>query len=281
MIISSNDFESFEFKILPGFKPVTKPALKWKQLANGSNIVIDRLAASDIYEADVSLYGREDEIDKLIGALEKNRRSVKSAPNTFWLAGFNNAEKIFGAEIDYSISIKAMVTKFGSKEQKSLRGFSVKLTLRALNLRKRTGITAQFPQINNLCENPGAAAFLAVGFTADSVIDMRRGDSYTGVPNFSDTRADSGFFEGTFTLKTDDMAALRLFLLEENRGGIITRNSKEGKIINSIPGVQNIFGVRRTQPQSGFNVRITEWTDMGMKSLDFWRIKMKIAEETV
>jgi len=278
MIISSNDFGSFNLRILPGFKPVTKPALKWKQLANGSNIVVDRTKSSDIYEAEISIYGEESAVDILISELENNRRSTKPGANTFSLSGFNEAEKIFGAEIDYSYNITATVIKFGEKEQKTLRGFSLKLTLRALNdtITPRADIAAVFPEINGLSQHHDAGAFLAVGYTADSVIDMDIGDSYSGTLNFSDTRADSGFFEGTFTLKTDDMARLRKFLLCENRGQVIEAGSSAGQFFNAIPGVENLFGKRRNGP---FNVRIIEWSDMGMRSLGFWQIKMKIVEE--
>jgi len=281
-------FSEHDIRILPGFKPVTKPALKWKQLANGSYIVVDRLPISDIYESDISVYGKEHEINKLIDALEKSRCSTDADANKITLSEFNGAEKIFGAEIDYSTPITAIAMKIGEKQQSTLRGFSLKLTLRALEPPIQN-IEPAFPQINNLADNPNAAAFLDVGYTADSVVDMNKSDTYTGTLNFSDTRSDSGFFEGAFTLKTEDMAKLRRFLMT-NRGQAITAGSMQEEVsqayeiiknikINNANGIEKyIFGQRRWGKHP-FDVRITEWTDMGMKSLGLWQIKMKIVEE--
>jgi len=274
-----------DLRILPGFKPVTRLAIKWKQLANGSYICVDRENEGDIYESNISVYGRESEINALIRMLEDNRQFMYHSANTFELSDFNAAEMIFGAEVDYSRPIKALAAKIGAKEQKSWRGFSLKLTLRALNVSPNNNIAPKFPDINALCdknENSDAGAphaFLAVGFTGDSVINMQKGDTYTGEPNFSDMRGDSGYFEGTFTLNTADMASLRKYLTCGIRGEVIPANSDEGKIISQIPGVQNLFGVRRGGVGHKFDVRITEWADMGMKSLGFWQIKMKIVEE--
>ncbi|MDR2728505.1 MAG: hypothetical protein LBB56_05175 [Chitinispirillales bacterium] len=280
MILSADKLTGFDLKILPGFKPVTKLALSWKQLANGGYFPVDRGTDCDIYESEITACGREDVIDSLIRVLDLNRYTGSDNSNKFNLSGFNGAEKIFGAEIDYTQGVTAAVMKYGKKTQKSWKGFSIKLTLRAcgINPYEPEEAPADFPAINDFCENPQARASLGVGFTADSNVDIDKMDAYTGIKSFIDNRSDAGFFEGVFTLKTEYMAELRRFLIRDNRGRLISSGSREGQIINGIPGVRNIFGVRRSGVWP-FNVRITEFTDMGMKKLDWWQIKLKIAEE--
>lgn len=282
MILSGDGFDSFNLRIKPGFKPSTKLAVKWKQLANGSYIAVDRGVKSDIYETSISAYGKDSEIDGFLGAMEKNRNSGNVNSNIFRLTDFNHAEMIFGAEIDYDAGISAFLSKVSEKEQKSWKGFSLKLTLRATEL-IRQNIPGVFPEINNLAripaeepESPGSAS-LQIGYTADSVIELEKADSYYGLPYFSDYSADSGFFEGNLILKTEDMAKLRTFLIE-NRGEIIAADSDAGEIINNIPGVESLFGKRR-QLEGPFDTRIIEWQDMGMKDLEFWSMKLKIVED--
>jgi hypothetical protein len=150
--------------------------------------------------------------------------------------------------------------------------------LRAFDIVPEKSAPSKFPEINNFCGNSQARASLGVGFTADADIDIDNMDAYTGIKSFVDNRSDAGFFEGSFTLRTEDMASLRTFLIRDNRGGVIIPASGAGVIINNIPGIGNLFGPRRSRKDS-FNVRITEFTDMGMKKLDLWQIKMKIVEE--
>jgi len=286
MILTANELRSFDLKILPGFKPVTKLAINWKQLANGGYFPVDRGTDCDVYESEITAYGKEDVIDGLISALEDNRYtgSKDMESNKFRLSEFNSAEKIFGAEVNYTTGITAAVMKYGQKTQKSWKGFFIKLTLRAFGIDPKSGAAASFPAINNFCANPQARASLSVGFTGDSDVDIDKMDTYTGIKSFVDNRTDAGFFEGTFTLRTEDMAGLRAFLIRDEhtnimgRGKVIPSDTDEGRIINNIPGVQNLFGTRR-MGKGPFNVRITKFTDMGMTKLDLWQIKMKIAEE--
>jgi len=284
MILHADELNSFNLKILPGFKPITKLAINWKQLANGGYFPVDRGTECDIYESEITAYGREDVIDNLIKVLDDNRYTGSLESNKFSLYGFNFAEKIFGAEIDYSESITAAVMKYGQKTQKSWKGFSIKLTLRACGITPPKPQNAKFPEINNFCGNPSASASLDIGFTGDSNVDIDKMDVYTGIKSFIDNRADAGFFEGTFTLRTEDMAGLRAFLIcgdeshSMGRGKVIVSDSAEGSIINKIRGTGSLFGERRRGMQP-FNVRITEFTDMGMKKLDLWQIKIKVVEE--
>jgi len=289
MILSIDELKSFDLKILPGFKPVTKLAINWKQLANGGYFPVDRGTECDIYESQITAYGKEDVIDGLIGILDGNRytghkdsASQERENNKFKLSSFNSAEKIFGAEINYSHGITATVMKYSQKIQKSWKGFSIKLTLRACGINPENGAQANFPAINNFSANPQTHVSLGVGFTGDSDLDIDKMDTYTGIKDFIDYRTDAGFFEGTFTLRTDSMAGLRAFLIGQDgskgRGKVISVDSPEGDIINEIPGVQSLFGARRAG-KGPFNVRITEFTDMGMKKLDLWQIKIKIVEE--
>jgi hypothetical protein len=280
MILSADEVNSFDLKILPGFKPITKLSIKWKQLSNGGYFPVDRGYNSDVYESDITVYGKEDVIDGLIRILEDNRYTGSEKSNKFELSGFNSAEKIFGAEINYSRGITAAIMNYGSKMQKSWKGFFLKLTLRAFHIDPLNpeNAPAKFPEINNFRGNPNARASLGIGFTGDSSAGIDKTDTYTGIKSFMDNRADSGFFESVLTLKTEDMAGLRRFLIRDNRGEAISANSKTGQIINNIPGVKNLFGPRRAG-MGPFNIRIIEFTDMGMDKLDWWQIKMKIVEE--
>jgi hypothetical protein len=274
MHISGDGFTGFNVKVKPNFKPDTRLALKWEQLANGNYIVIDRSQSNDIYETDVSIYGKEEEIDAFIEAIQMNRHSGTNRSNILLLSEFNESEKLFGAEILYSGDpVSAVVVELKEKEQSTWRGYGLRLTLRALfdeSIPTDETIVAAFPDTEK--------ALVQIGYTGDSNVDLEMTDSYSGSPFFIDGNADTGFFEGEFTLNTREMAKLRLFLIR-NRGGVIRSDSDAGRIINNLRGIQErLFGKRR-EYAGPFDVRITEWKDMGMDGLLFWNIKMKIVEE--
>lgn len=257
MRISGQGITPFNAKILPNFKPRTKLAIEWISLADGYYSAIDRGVESDIYEADITLYGKEQEIDNFINEIEKNRFFPS---NFLQLSQFNDAEKIFGADLDYSSTIDVTLANLKLRKQSTWRGFSLSLSLRAL-----PGFTFITPEENEL-----PVLKTDIGYTGDSEDTIIKYDSYNGIFTFIDERKDAGIFDATFALENDDMAQARRFIATQRKEKFTISASK-------LPGVDNPFGTKR-QLNFPLTCNIIDWEDQGMRNLNRWSLKLRLVE---
>jgi len=257
MRISGGTITPYTAKIVPSFKPITRLALDWVKLSNGNYSCVDRSASSDVYESDIEIYGREDVVQNFFTAIQQNRADDS---HVLTLDEFNEGEKIFGADIDYSVPINATVLKLRRKQQETWKSFSLSFLLRATNL-TFTG-TAAMPALKPL-----------VGFDGDSDFQVDKRDSYFGDLFFSDMDTDAGTFTATYHFTQEDMKSLRRFLAVY-RASTVT--------ITSLAGVVKPFGNRITS--FPIAVKIISWEDLGMitwginSSVRCWALRMTMAE---
>lgn len=254
MYISGDNITTFLCHIKPDFKPKTTLALKWIQTASGAWRATDRGASSDIYEAEIRLYAREDTINTFVNAVYANRTYDT---NYFTMSGFEATEHIFGEDVDHSVPITVTIIAIEGPVQKTWLGFEVTVTVRALS---PTFASASFlPTLK----------YLDYGYKGNvQELTINKYDSYYGSYSYQEHGADIGVWEGTLLLCGYHMGAFRRYLASQ-RGSTIT--------IPSINGVANPFGP--TRPGFPIDCKVTKWEDLGMVGPNNWRMKLTLAED--
>jgi hypothetical protein len=243
---------TIELKVLPKFKPKTTLALKWVQASNGNWFASDRTSSSDVYETEVSTYGKESAINILLEQLELNRLSDN---HVITLSNFNSGEKIFGADVNYSSTINCTILNNPERTQNTWKGFKLDLKLRALSP-SFTG-SPSFPSLK----------FLDIGYVGISRTNVNKYDTYDGTFSYLDDQSNTGIFEGTFFLTDDEMKGLRRYIATVRDGDFT---------ITGINGVTYPFGP--TRGAYPVTAKLIEWDDLGQFWNDHWKIKLKFAE---
>lgn len=252
MYVAGSGITTFRARIKPDFKPLTKLALKWTSVSGGNYQAVDRGATADIYDAEFRLYAKQSEINTFIDAVESNRQNDT---HYFTLAGFEETEKIFGADVDYS-SISATVLSIAPVAQGSWQAYGTTVRMRALS-----------PAFDGSPSLPTLRC-LNVGYTGDAIWTINKYDSYNGTYAYLDHDEDAGRFVGTFVLSDSDMQSMRRYIATQ-RGSTIS--------IPSIYGVDYPWGPRRgnTYP---IDAKILEWEDLGMHGVGHWMLKLTLGE---
>jgi len=253
MDIAGTGISAFTAKVLPDFRVQTNLSIKWRKLTNGDWSGLDRGAASDIYEADIGLYGKEAVIDKFIDEIEANRVVDNHTIN---LSNFFDTERIFGENVDHT-SIVATVLEISRRRQGSFKGWGLDATIRATPQPTFTG-SSSFPVLNS-CD---------FGVDADSDRTIRKLDSYTNVFSYQDHAADSGTFTGIFTVNNADFILLRNFIRTQRTGNFT---------LSDTFGITSPFGTR-TANSYPFTTKLIEWEDMGFFGLLHHKISLTFAE---
>lgn len=252
-----------QVNIQAGFKPVTKLAIKFHDLENGDYYSIDRGAAEDVYETELTVYGTETSVNDVIDAIEANRLATTTPNELYFYNLSESGEKLFGADVDntqtvdtYADAFKVNISTVNLRAQNTWKGWSVSFMARCLSP-TFTG-AATFPV---LCPLPG--------MRADSEYTINRMWAYTGENFIADQYSDYGIWSGTFKTEYANMRDLRRF--------VATQRGVEFSLASTkLVGVTNLFGRR----SSGYpyNVRILELDDYGNTSPDWWSGKITIAE---
>lgn len=258
MIVSGvgiDPLATIELKILPKFEVETTIALNWIQVSNGNWYASDRGSSCDTYETVIKTYGKEPVINTLLEQFELNRLSDN---HVILLSNFNSAEKIFGADIDYSGTLSCTILNNPEKNQNTWKGFGLDLRLRLLNLSEESFIgSSSFPSLK----------YLDIGYTGISKTNVNKYDTYTGSFSYADDETNTGIFEGTFLLSDTEMKNFRRFAATQ-RGSSFS--------LTGINGVTYPFGPNRgTYP---LTVKMIEWKDLGPTRLNMWKLKIKLVE---
>lgn len=241
-----------DVQIKEDFRPITIFSLKWKQTADGNFFPVDRGSDNDVYEAQVNFYGTETEMNDIIEAIWDNRTADSHIVD---LSQFNSTEHIFGANVDYTQSpFYATVLNVSRKRQGTWKGFGLSARFRALS--PTFAGTASLPVSN-----------LEIGFDGDTDRTINKIDTYTGGFVYIDHEKDTGLFKGTFIFSDADMIKARNYIRTQ-RGGSFSPSS--------IGGVTELFGPRRSAYP---DVRIIDWEDLGMQTINWWRLNLTFAEE--
>lgn len=258
MVITISGVGPYTFKILPEFEPKINMAVSFFRLANGDYAATDRGSSEDTYETNISLYGTEADIYNFIYTINLNRTL---GYNTVSLSDFNTQEYIFGADIDYSGSISARIY-LDDRVQNTFKGFSVSAKL--------IGISLPLIDMDPAPTSLPSLRYLDIGYNANTRYTLNTLDSYSGDVFYQDKLYDSGKFTGVYTFDHYEMMVARRVY-----------TTKRGTSFNipSIIGVTHPFGIR---PISGKKVRLTEFEDLGMYSMDssypIWKAKITLSE---
>ena len=252
-------------KILKGFNIDTQYSLTWTKLSSGNWACTDRGPASDAYYADINFAGTEVTINNIIDLFEENRDSLTGVANQVTLSNFNNDEKIFGEDLDYTGNITANVVSIQQREQGSWRGFNLSVRLVAVSPSFIAGAGA-LPTFR----------FTDVGYKADSDYTNKHFSSFGGDVSFArtwfnpDPQADSGTFTGQFIFSVSEMAQLRSYI-RQLRGSQMT--------LTNIHGVAYPFGPKPSVATGyPYVVWVTSFKDLGKISENYYKCEITFAE---
>ena len=110
--------------------------------------------------------------------------------------------------------------------------------------------------------------FIWIGCSGDAEYTVKHNESYTNDNFFyADEQSDIGKFTGTVMLTDHEMTNLRNYIRTQ-RGNTIS--------LPAISGVAYPFG--RKSSSYPYNVKIVDFQDLGMWSVNFWRCQVTFAE---
>lgn len=228
------------------YKPLTTPAIKWVQVANGNWNAVDRGTSEDIFEGDIRFVGPEAELQTLEAFLDSNREAFN--------ATFGEGEEIFGADIDYSSALSVTVVKYEIPQRISFSQFGMGLRLRLVG---SPSFVATSPSLSNL-------RIANWSYSAGSQFDIDKKFTYDRTASYLDTATDPGIFKANFLQTQEEMEAIRRYLL-------VTARTATVAYPTSI-GITEPFG-QRVGVYTG-DIKITGWKDLGRQSLINWGLSI-------
>lgn len=237
------------------FRIRTRLALQWVQTASGNWIAVDRGAAEDVYESTFTVYGTYAKVSTLIAALQLNRAAAAGTPNQIAISSVSAGEYVFGCDVDYSTSVAAIITDFGRVKQGSWKGYGVTLEARALS-----------PTFTGSPSLP-AFQYVDIGYEGDRDWTVTKLLSSTGAVTNVDENCDAGTLKLAATLTNANMQALRRYLATQ-RGATISFPAPSG--------ITYPFGPRGTT--GTHNMKVVAWEDLGQWGLQYWRMRLTLAE---
>lgn len=240
--------------ILYGFRPRTEVAIEWHQRADGNWRGSDRTITEDVFLADVTFQGPEDELTDLQTTLNKKR--------TEFTAEFNTTEEIFGADVDHSTAMKIVVTRYGKIRQVSFDVFEMNLTVRNIVTTFKP-VTADISQLRTASHSD----------ERETAFEINKKFTYDGEGFASDRLSadltEPGTFRALFSQDQQEMPAIRRYLLTTARA------NKVG--FPDFGGITEPFGPRAgTGP---FECRIIDWEDTGRSGFCEWGLSITFARE--
>jgi len=242
------DWDGSTVYTLWGYRPNTRPAIKWIQVANGFWKGNDRGASEDIIESSIVFKGPETELNDLETVLDSNRETFSIDCGT--------GEEIFGADIDYSGSLTVSVVDYGRPRRVSFGQFSMAMKLR-LPSPTYTG-SASIADLR-------LADFR---YIAASDFDMIKQFTLDGTSNYLDGQTDPGVFQARFLQTQDEMKAIRRYLLTTARTAAISFPSI---------GVDEPYGQR--EGSGPFNCKVIKWNDQGRVNYRDWLLNITFARD--
>jgi len=229
-------------------------ALKWAMTSSGKWVATDRGAASDIYKADIIIYGTESTINSLVQYIYNNRRSSN---NIIQFSNFSDTEKIFGPDVDHSL-VNGTVISITNRRQLSFHVWSIGLTIQA---------------INPTFTGSGAASLSFVNadyaYSAYSRTTINKFDSYIGTFSFADHTADTGIMDITVYL-TEAQAITFKRTVATERGSAITTTL--------MSGVDFPFGPLRDSAWPK-NMKYLEVRDLELWGVNRYKFALKLVED--
>ena len=253
MKIDGKNITSFDIKVAD-YTPNTHLALEWFQTADNNWHATDWDSNSDYYECDITTYGTEAYINNIINQLSVNR----AATDTIFLTSFATDEKIFGEDLDYN-QIDATVSKMDPRASKSLNGWRLNMSLRAVSPSPTAVSTFDWSDVKCIQYN----------YDADRTWDINLYDSYDSLIYTYDHQSDAGICSFKLDISNDTLASLRQYQRIARGSSFILPNS-------GLFGVALPFG-----PRSGagpHTIKLLDVKEDRRKSPFRWFVDVVISE---
>lgn len=237
-----------------GYKPITKPAIKWNQFSLGNWRGSDRGASEDVYEAAVTFEGPIAELTDLETVLDDNRNSFE--------ATFNTGEEIFGADVDHSFALQVIPVSVGKIRKLGFKLWGMDLVLRLPSPTFKSD-TPDFTQLRTASHAD----------TRETVFENKKMFTYDGegftAEHLSNDGDEAGTYTARFTQTIKEMAAIRRYLLVTARANKI-----------AFPNFGNILYPFGTRAGTGpFNCRVIDWKDEGRIDYQDWGLSITFAKD--
>jgi hypothetical protein len=188
------------YRIRPWPEPRTKWSVTFSKLSTGYHQGRDRGASEDVYEGTVLVSDTVAHLDSLQAVLAANRNGIT-------LSSMSSGEMVFGANVDYSGSISATVVNHGMRRNVFHTGAdALEITFRALSP-ALLGITSSWASLR-----------LQEGWEGDRSHENQKHFSYGQTASYLDHETDAGLFSAKFVQTTEQMMAIRAYLLTTARG---------------------------------------------------------------
>lgn len=232
---------------LQGFRPDTRPAIKFERLADGNYAGNDRGSSEDVYKANISIFGDSADMSALEAELDAN--------NTNFNLTLGSGEEIFGADIDYSGTLDVFVEAYGDiQHTEALQAYVMPIRLRLISPSFIGSASISDLRLNSY------------GYSPNSVFDREPKTTYDGTTTYTNGNTDPGLFKANYKQTFEQAKAIRRYLIVTARTTSVSFPSI---------GVDYPFGFREgTGP---FNCRIIDWQDAGKQNQQDWVFNMTFA----
>jgi hypothetical protein len=101
---------------------------EWVEKSNNKVVTIDRGASSDLYESEIHLRGKFNEINSIYNFLLESRK----VPN-ITMSGVNSCESPFGENINYTGSLNVIILDVEDVKQEALNSFTLSFYMRLVS----------------------------------------------------------------------------------------------------------------------------------------------------
>ena len=255
MQISGDSINTFTI-FINKFKPIYKAGLSWIRVSDMSWKAVDRFNESDQYESDVTITSSETNIDEFLTEIEANRQDT----SYFTLSAFNDGEKIFGANIDYSNNLVCVIPKIGNKKQVDINVYSITVTFKLIMDKDTIGLFNAGSSLPELLIYPG------YDIKTDRTIEYLH--TYNDTTFSADRDTDAGVLSVTVIFDHDDMSLFRNYI----------RNVRDSAFsLPEIAGVSEPFGYGTTWPVS---VKCKKFQDTPMdEGVKFWKCSIEFVQD--
>lgn len=252
----NNGSSTITIKIVDNFVPDLDLAVKWIQTSSGNYYGTDRGAASDNYRCRCRVAGKETDVKAFVDHIETGRQA---GTNTVTLSSFNDGEKIFGENIDYTGSITAFVKSWAPIRPYKFNAWAVDFVFEAVTSSLSQSGVASLPGLDHL----------EMGWNQDGEVMLNHSISYNGALVSNDKNNDEAIFEGIFQFTNANMQSLLRYIVTQR---------EDDYTISAIGGVDYPFGYRQHGTGYPFTAKLIDFKNLGKMSQQYQRMKLKFAK---
>ena len=231
-------------------------SFNWFEMSDGSWKAADRGQAYDHTVATINLHGKEPYINTVISGFITNQEDTAEVN----ISGL--AVPIFGNHVDYDQPITAVLQEYNLKEQKSLNGYSLDLTLLGDTM-SYSSYDLSIPELK----------LLEIGYESEQERMFNVNPTYSngnnsGSIDVTRTNNDRGKFKGRFKLSNAELGQLLNFQKVNRTAAFDMPN---------IYGVQYPFG--KLSGDTGLRAKLYNIENITYISYDLFSVEITFVED--